>query len=120
MKGHLKDRCFKLIGYPDWYKGKTGSNSTSGFRNATPICNKCQGVSFGFSIQDSSLSIEDNNAALYKEFLKFMNSFPSFKSPSNSHSVINFAGTYLSSMLIVPNFLLITMFRSLTLEPVII
>ncbi|KAL2922239.1 Terminal uridylyltransferase 7 [Bienertia sinuspersici] len=24
MKGHLKDECFKIIGYPDWYRNLKG------------------------------------------------------------------------------------------------
>lgn len=29
MKGHSKDQCFKIVGYPDWFKGKPPQSGSS-------------------------------------------------------------------------------------------
>lgn len=87
QKRHLKDQCLKLIGYPDWYKGKIGSNTV---RNAPSKFAANVQESPLDSIQDSTFPIEDNNPALYKDFLKFMHSHQS--STSYFHSPTSFAG----------------------------
>lgn len=96
MKGHLKESCFKLVGYPDWYKGKTVSQNTqnTNFKNFSQS-------KFAANVQESPLDIssqesEENNAILYKEFLKFMQTNHSNVSSTDSHSAINSAGNFLA------------------------
>ncbi|KAL8145022.1 hypothetical protein AgCh_003299 [Apium graveolens] len=90
MKGHVKEQCFKIIGYPDWYKGKFPNQQTnsknSDQRFARNVQESFAGVpghsppdltashsnNFDDTIVGSSnVDSQGNNPALYKEFLKF-------------------------------------------------
>ncbi|XP_074378666.1 uncharacterized protein LOC141720217 [Apium graveolens] len=94
MKGHLKDQCFKLVGYPDWYKGKVSTNSARPgvpkfAANVREVCDSPLDVPIEDKINETTSG--DNNATLYKEFLKFMNQNQA--ASADSSSAYNFAGT---------------------------
>lgn len=96
-KGHLKDQCFKLVGYPDWYKGKQ-STSTSGNPANRPsntrFAANVQESPLDYPIQESSFPIEDGNAALFKDFLRFMQMNQSGNANHDLQSVVNFVETF--------------------------
>ncbi|XP_021866456.2 uncharacterized protein [Spinacia oleracea] len=116
MKGHTKDVCFKIVGYPEWYKGSKSQGSQGNkFHNSQRFAGSVQdntsagilgGSPLDFEIGSTSGSqnaVGANNvvdpqvfSALYKEFVKIMQS--SKASSVESHdSAVNFAGTLSAS-----------------------
>lgn len=33
MRGHVRDECFKLVGYPDWFTKPKGKNNSANLNN---------------------------------------------------------------------------------------
>ncbi|XP_017256401.1 uncharacterized protein LOC108225961 [Daucus carota subsp. sativus] len=96
MKGHLKESCFKLVGYPDWYKGKTSdtSSNTVTQKSNQRLAANVQESPLDFSVQDSSFPVDDSHhLGLYKDFMKFMQMNQSAHSSTDSHSIVNFVDT---------------------------
>lgn len=105
MKGHLKENCFKIVGYPDWYKDKQGQSSSNTGRFAANVQEAYSGIlgSSPVSAMDSSLDLGSGEtctqssqmdpnymSAIYKEFVKMIQNQPSTSGFSNP--TINFAG----------------------------
>ncbi|VFQ95873.1 unnamed protein product [Cuscuta campestris] len=53
--GHFKDQCFKLIGYPEWFKGpkgKKGQNSNGGTKFAAHTTTQTQEMQYDTPLED--------------------------------------------------------------------
>ncbi|KAK1390070.1 hypothetical protein POM88_018248 [Heracleum sosnowskyi] len=118
VRGHLKDQCFKLTGYPDWFKGKgiqsqsTQSSTQSSQRFAGNVNESSTGIlgsspldAESYSVDSSQLCIGNGTpsidpqlmSAFYKEFLKMMQGGQQPSGATTSRSAaINFADTWAS------------------------
>lgn len=64
MRGHLKEECFKLVGYPDWFKNPKGKPNQRQAANVTREGNLYAGdnpLDFGNQQGESSGVKPDNN-----------------------------------------------------------
>ncbi|XP_057249409.1 uncharacterized protein LOC130590847 [Beta vulgaris subsp. vulgaris] len=108
-KGHIKDQCFKLIGFPDWYHKKPGGfNHNSGKMSAHVATeNTFEETPLDFSAAGPSVASVNHvdNAMLhsmFQDFLKTMQHKQGVGESSNSlASSAHLAGISLKSIWII-------------------
>ncbi|XP_056694807.1 uncharacterized protein [Spinacia oleracea] len=115
MKGHTKDVCFKIVGYPEWYKGSKGQgtqgnrshnsqrfagsveekeNYSAGILGSSPLDFEIGSGSNVNNVVGTTATINPQVfSALYKEFVKIMQSTQVAPSTESFNSAVNFAGT---------------------------
>ncbi|XP_056693607.1 uncharacterized protein [Spinacia oleracea] len=100
MKGHTKDGCFKLIGYPDWFKGPKGKTVNKlaanvgrieqGAQQDTPFDHDGEGGRTGNVKPDTNLI-----SAVVQEVMKaFQDKQGGASTSGKTNGMSNFAGPY--------------------------
>ncbi|XP_056689291.1 uncharacterized protein [Spinacia oleracea] len=98
VKGHMKDQCFKLVGYPEWYtnlKGKSvqkfaANVDSTGILGSSPLDFDPEEQAGSSSVGTSNVS-QEMIEAIFKGVMKMMQSS---NQQDNNYAVLNFAGPY--------------------------
>ncbi|XP_056685767.1 uncharacterized protein [Spinacia oleracea] len=96
VKGHMKDQCFKLVGYPEWYtnlKGKSvqkfaANIDSTGILGSSPLDFDPEEQAGSSSVGTSNVS-QEMIEAVFKGVMKMM---PSSNQQDNNYAALNFAG----------------------------
>lgn len=87
MKGHTVEQCFKIVGYPEWFKGKKGNEARQSSANQIEVVDSpfdCLEAKSGKEVDNSDM------VRMYHEMKEMMKVFKGKGIAGSSYS--NFSG----------------------------
>lgn len=100
-KGHSKERCYKLIGYPPGFKSRarSGSNQSSSNTDLVAQVHQTSVKSNDSLISDHDQSLQSLSTGQFQQLLSILNSqsqsgISGTKDPQNLASISSFSGPY--------------------------